>query len=122
MIELLLLLNVCHWVGDYTHASRPWMLAAKKFGRPLAPIAAHALVHAWLVTAVCLFAVDAKAGWIAFYIMLPTHFAIDVLKGRINEWVPAVQNPSGYWHWWVFGADQFAHQAVIILIAYVVTP
>jgi len=44
------------------------------------------------------------------------HFAIDVLKGRVNKWFPLVQNPAAYPHWYVFGVDQFLHTAVIIIL------
>lgn len=121
-IALLLALNACHWIGDYTHASRPWMLAAKKFGKPTGPILIHASVHAALMFLACWALVGFGAGAIAFAIQLPTHFGIDVLKGRMNGWFPSLQNPANYFHWWVFGADQFAHQAVIIWITWATTP
>ena len=90
------------------------MLAAKKFGTPVWPIAVHAGVHAVLMGLTCSAMLGWHQGLMAFAIQLPTHFCIDVLKGRMNKWIPAVQNPASYWHWWLFGADQFAHQAVII--------
>jgi len=93
------------------------MLAAKRLGKPLPPIFHHALAHgvlmglvAWLLFTNVLTAV----GIIVF--QAATHFGIDVLKGRMNVWFPSLQNPANVYHWWVFGADQFLHQAVIITI------
>ncbi len=45
-----------------------------------------------------------------------SHFLIDVLKGRLNGWFPSLQSPANKIHWIVFGADQFAHALVIIII------
>jgi hypothetical protein len=117
IVIALLVLNVCHWIGDFTHASRPWMLAAKRTGTPLLPILSHAVVHTLLMAVACFAIWGADAAIIAAAIQLPTHFAIDVLKGRVNVWFPSVQSSAAYPHWYVFGADQFLHQVVIIFIA-----
>jgi len=50
-----------------------------------------------------------------FFFQLFTHFCIDVLKGKLNVWFPSLSNPANKGHWYVFGADQLAHQIVIIL-------
>ncbi len=55
--------------------------------------------------------------WLALF-QLVTHFAIDVIKGRMNVWYPSLQNPANYFHWWVFGADQMLHVAVILFMHY----
>lgn len=114
-LALLTLLLVCHWIGDFTHASRPWMLAAKSKGAPLLPTLAHAAVHAVLVGIVCAVVVSPVSGAIAFWIQLLWHFVIDVTKGRINVHFAAVKDPTKYPHWYLFGADQFAHQLVLII-------
>ena len=52
--ETLIILFACHWLADYTHLSTAWMLNAKRLGKPLLPIFAHALVHASLMfLAIC---------------------------------------------------------------------
>jgi len=117
---IIVALLVCHWIGDFTHLSRPWMLSAKRFGKPVGPIAVHALVHALLMAMACLVLVNEQAGALAFAIQFPTHLAIDILKGRLNGWFPALQDPTKYPHWYVFGADQFAHCMVILCIAHFV--
>ena len=121
MIAELIILNVCHFAGDYTHLSRPWMLAAKKNGTPLLPILAHASVHGVLMAIAIGAMCGAWFGLLTFAIQVPTHFAIDVAKGRLNTMGGDVANPASYWHWWAFGGDQFLHQLVIILIAYIVS-
>lgn len=114
-LQLLVVLFACHWVGDFTHASRPWMLKAKQFGTPQLPIAAHALVHAALMGLAVLAFLKPQHALVAFVVQFVTHFVIDLLKGRVSAWVPSVRDPKGYPYWYVFGADQFAHAIVIIL-------
>lgn len=117
MITLLILLNVTHWLADYTHLSRPYMLAAKRFGSPVAPIFHHAFIHTILTAIVCSFFADGNTVGVAMLIMLSTHTAIDVWKGKMNVWFPSLTNPANVFHWWVFGLDQLLHQSVIIAIA-----
>ena len=102
MVITLLLLNFCHWAGDYSHFSTPWMLNAKKLGKPLTPILAHAGVHALLFFVCVSMLYDLNAGLLAFAIQLPTHFIIDVWKGRMNGWFEDLQNPANKFHWWIF--------------------
>lgn len=118
MIVTLLLLNLCHWAGDYTHLSTTWMLNAKRLGKPLTPILVHALVHTTLFFTCITFLHGLESGLLAAAIQLPTHFAIDVWKGRMNGWFEQLQNPANKYHWWIFGIDQWLHQAVIITTAY----
>lgn len=118
MITTLIALNVCHWAADYTHLSTAWMLNAKRLGKPLIPILAHAGVHTLLFFLTVLALHGSEKALIAAAIQLPTHFLIDVWKGRMNGWFPEIQSPANKFHWWTFGADQLLHQLVIIVIAY----
>lgn len=126
---LMICYNICHWLADYTHLSTPSMLAAKKIGKPLLPIFMHALVHAFLMNMATLLFIYAikdnipvKTHWhlvavsadTVFILQLLTHFAIDVLKGKLNIWFPALGNPVNKGHWYIFGLDQLGHQIVII--------
>lgn len=117
MIKILLILNLCHWAADYTHLSTKWMLDAKKNGTPLIPIAVHALVHGGLMFS-ALSGLGVANAIILSIFQIITHFGIDVLKGKMNVWFPSLTSPANVYHWWVFGADQYLHQAVIILMAY----
>jgi len=121
MIVLLILLNICHWLADYSHLSTNKMLAAKKTGKPLMPIFQHAYMHATLMTCVLLFYTDARTAVLLWSFQLVTHFTIDVLKGKCNVWFPSVANPADKAHWYIFGFDQLLHQIVIIIMVSIVT-
>lgn len=115
---VLILLNVCHWLGDYTHLSTTEMLQAKRIGKPLLPIFCHAFTHSLLFFLLfCFFVDNASLIGICVLIELISHFGIDVLKGKMNVWFPSLANPVNKLHWYVFGLDQLLHQIVIIIIA-----
>ena len=118
MITTLIALNLLHWAADYTHLSTNWMLSAKRLGKPIFPILAHAGVHAMLMglAILVLHGVDLALQLALF--QLVTHVLIDLLKGRMNGWFPKLQSPANKFHWWVFGADQYLHQLVLIAMAY----
>lgn len=120
IVEVLIALNFCHFLGDYTHLSTNWMLIAKRLGNPLFPILVHALVHSILMFTAVWIILDIYMAIVAFCIQFPTHFFIDVLKGRMNEWFPKLKDPTNKGHWYSFGLDQTAHQMVIILTSYLV--
>jgi hypothetical protein len=96
------------------------MLNAKRFGKPLLPILVHAGVHAILFFIAILALHGFEMALLAAAIQLPTHFAIDVFKGKMNGWFPELQSIENKFHWWVFGADQMLHQWVIIGITSIV--
>ena len=121
MVKLLLLLNLAHWAADYTQLSTSWMLNAKRFGKPLFPILIHATIHSLLVFLIIIVFRDALMAMYLSALQLLTHFIIDTMKGRLNVWFKQLQSPSNRFHWWVFGVDQYLHQVVIILTAYVAT-
>ncbi len=127
--QILIGLFICHWLADYTHLSTGWMLSAKRLGKPLTPIFVHALMHSALMTLFITLYYWVKNdynllgdsyGFIdnLFLIQLITHFAIDVWKGKMNNWFPALQSPANKWHWIVFGFDQLLHALVIIGMSY----
>ena len=115
MITLLILLNICHWLADYSHLSTSWMLNAKRFGTPWLPILGHACVHGILMFfPLCFMLGDTWLVTILVWFQIITHFIIDVMKGKLNVWLPTVSNPANKSHWYIFGADQLCHQIVII--------
>lgn len=120
MVLSLVLLNICHWIADYTWLSTPWMLAAKRIGRPLLPIFCHAFIHAILM-GVVLIILSTENIIFLFLIQVISHFIIDIFKGKINVWFPRVSSPTNVIHWTVFGGDQFLHQLVIIFMAHYAT-
>lgn len=118
-LEILCLLQVTHWIADYTHLSTKWMLDAKRLGKPLAPIFIHASIHMILVQIVLICFIS---DWFLIIelmaLQLFSHWGIDVLKGRLNGWYPTLQSPANKFHWYMFGADQMLHQFVLIIITY----
>ena len=120
MFTTLILFNLCHWAGDFTHLSNAWMLEAKRFGKPILPIAVHAAVHASLFFLVACGLHGFYWGIVALGIQLGSHLLIDIAKGRINYYFPSVRNIDNPYHWWLFGADQFLHQMIIFLIVYLI--
>ena len=115
---ILIGLFFCHFLADYTHLSNAWMLNAKGFGKPLFPIFIHAAMHAMLMSLVLGWFIGFTNDWACLVIFQwATHFLIDVWKGRMNGWFPALQSPANKWHWIMFGFDQFLHAVVIILMA-----
>lgn len=120
---VLILLNITHWAADYTHLSTNTMLAAKRLGKPLLPIFYHAGVHYLLVSIVLapfLLPKNLIMYFLLCFFQLFSHWGIDVLKGRLNAWFPSLQSPANKFHWYIFGADQFLHQVVLITIAFFV--
>lgn len=123
---LLLTLFFCHFLADYTHLSTAWMLNAKRLGKPLFPILAHAGVHSLLMGIALtilgygnLLQFDIVDKLMIFQLF--THFIIDMWKGRMNGWFPSLQSPANKWHWIVFGIDQYFHAVVIILMVYFIS-
>lgn len=119
-MEYLILIGLflCHFLGDFTHLSTKWMLDAKKFGKPLLPILAHAGVHT-LLMGLFLFIINVSNLLFLIGFQLTTHFIIDVLKGKMNKWFPSLLDQTNKWHWVMFGADQFFHTLVIISMLYI---
>lgn len=121
-IGLAAMLMVCHMIGDYSHLSTDNMLAAKKNGYPLAPIAAHAAVHGALMAPFIGYCSSNVILFLSLIIIeIGTHYAIDVTKGWLNVLFPSLANPANRMHWHVFGIDQLLHTLVVLLIAYLAT-
>jgi hypothetical protein len=112
---ILIGLFICHFLADYTHLSTSWMLNAKRLGKPLHPILTHAMVHT-LLMGIFLGCLGISNTLLLMGFQLITHFLIDVWKGRMNGWFPALQSPANKWHWVVFGFDQLLHAIVIIIM------
>lgn len=116
-------LLTAHFLGDFTHASTPRMLAAKRHGMPLLPIAEHAWLHANLVIFVCgccspllpyNFDVMLSRFLACFGLEFVSHLLLDVFKGRLAYWFPRTGEPACKRYWYVFGLDQLAHQLVLV--------
>ncbi|SKA29889.1 Protein of unknown function [Chitinophaga eiseniae] len=110
----LMLLFVAHFLGDYTHLSRPFMLKAKATGSPVLPIALHGAVHGVLMGFITLWFYGTLPALAVFAFQAVTHMIIDILKGRLNVWFPSLRNAANIYHWYVFGFDQLLHATVIV--------
>ena len=117
--KILIVLFICHWLADYTHLSTSWMLNAKRLGTPIFPILIHAIVHATLMflSLNLIFGITGNLLIGLFVFQMLTHFSIDLWKGKMNVWFPALQSPANKWHWIVFGFDQYLHALVIIIMS-----
>lgn len=120
IILTLIVLNICHWLGDFTHLSTNWMLSAKRLGKPIFPILIHALVHSLLFYIAIYIMYNAESAMIGGLVQLTTHSMIDIWKGKMNAWFPKLQDISNKFHWWIFGIDQMLHHFVIILIVFMI--
>jgi len=108
-----------HFLGDFTALATPAMQAAKARGRPVGPIAAHAAVHALLVTLV-VWGVVAPALPVlvtAAALELSSHFFIDWLRGLLSRGRPGLGDPARGQFWVAFGLDQLSHALVLIGVA-----
>jgi hypothetical protein len=117
---LLISLNLAHFLGDFTPLNK-WMLKAKRYGKPVLLVLAHGAVNGTLYLLVALFFVSIETALWVFAIETVTHTLIDVLKGRINQWFPVVEDQTKAIHWAVMGADQLLHQIVLIFIVFLIT-
>ncbi len=118
--QILIILFICHFLGDFSHLATKWMFQAKSFGYPLYPIFVHASVHAILmwVTLRVIFNVESLLSFYLFLFQLITHFTIDVLKGKMNMLFPELQSSNNRGYWVVFGFDQLLHSLVIITMSF----
>lgn len=120
MITLILLLLVCHLLADFSPLSTDWMLRAKSKGSPFFPIAVHAAVHAALMLVVLLFFIPFAFALKLAALQWICHFAIDVWKGKMGVWFPVFVNSANKNFWMLFGFDQFLHQLVILIMAWLI--
>jgi len=118
-IRLLAVLFVAHYLGDYTPLATPRMQRAKAAGRPVGPIAAHALVHATLVGLAVLAIARPEPRMLAAAaaIEFGTHLALDWGRGRMGANRPRLGDPSAQIFWSMLGLDQLIHTLVLIWIA-----
>lgn len=119
---LLACLFLGHFLGDFTPLANGRMQEAKRAGRPLGPIALHALVHTVLVGAAVV--AIARPGWVlvlaASAMEFWSHFALDWVKGVMSARSPALGDPARPAFWRALGLDQLAHALVLVGISWLV--
>lgn len=119
---LLGFLLVGHFLGDFTPLSTERMREAKQTGRPVGPIALHALVHA-VLAGIAVAAVARPLPMLllgAVAIEFWTHLGIDWLRGRLTVRYPAIGDTNERAFWTTLGLDQLAHGLVLVGIAWLV--
>ena len=119
---LLGMLLVGHFLGDFTPLSTERMREAKQTGRPVGPIALHALVHA-VLAGIAVGAIARPLPMLllgAVAIEFWTHLGIDWLRGRLSVRYPAIGDADQRAFWAALGLDQLAHGLVLVGIAYLV--
>lgn len=111
-----------HFLGDFTPLSTSSMRAAKAVGKPLGPIAAHAVVHGILVGIVIgvMAPPTVPVLGIAIAVEFGTHLAIDWVRGILMAANPNLADPSGQGFWTLLGFDQLAHGLVLVGLAFLV--
>ena len=130
---ILIILLVVHWLCDFTPASTPWMLAAKKNGWPIHPIFCHAATHALFTLFIfrvftkayynCLFPLSALPDSVfvsmvcASLFILFTHWFFDIVKGMVARFYPSTGDISQKGFWVMLGLDQLAHTLMLVIIA-----
>ncbi|MFQ5889509.1 MAG: DUF3307 domain-containing protein [Gemmatimonadota bacterium] len=119
---LLLGLLVAHFLGDFTPLATARMQEAKANAGPMSQVAAHAAVHGLLVGLVVALLSVSSWGLIAAAagIEFATHFLIDAARARAGLYVATLRDPARPAFWRVLGADQLAHQLVLVFLAVLV--
>lgn len=118
-VILLVALLTAHFLGDFTPLASPTMQDAKARGAPLAPIGAHAAIHAVLVglavavvvRPIALVIIAASAAEFA------THFGLDWIKGRLAGHRAEISDARRQVYWTLLGVDQLGHALVLVAIA-----
>ena len=119
---LLAFLFVGHFLGDFTPLASARMQEAKLKGKPLGPIALHALVHALLV-GIATVAIARPLPMIALgavTIEFWTHLGLDWFRGKLGARRPALHDTGQPVFWTALGLDQLAHALVLVGIAVLV--
>jgi len=116
---LMAALLVAHFLGDFTPLATARMQQAKSLGRPVGPIAVHAMVHAVLVAVAVALAASPglRVVGAAAAIEFGTHLAIDWTRGRLGARIPALSDSGDQEFWTALGLDQLAHGLVLVAIA-----
>ena len=115
---LFALLFVAHYAGDFSPLITRQMREAKSGSRGPGLIAAHAGVHAVLVSAaVWLVTRSLSLALLAAGIEFVTHFAFDFTKMKLGRRFEILRDPGRDPYWYLFGADQLAHALVLVAIA-----
>ncbi len=121
-VWVLVSLLTAHYLGDFTPLLTDRMLAAKREGRPVGPIALHGAIHG-VLAAVAIAVVASpppRTLGTGAAIVLVSHFAIDLGRAQFSARFPALRDSGRGAFWSALGFDQFLHGLVLIAVAAVV--
>jgi hypothetical protein len=110
MLSLFIKLILAHLIGDFLLQPEKWAKHKAKHKLGSKYLYWHLLVHAIALLVVLQFNVEY---WLAFCIIISSHFFIDVAKAQFKT----KKNSR-----WLFAIDQLAHLIVIALVVEVYTP
>lgn len=115
-------LFTAHYLGDFTPLLTERMLAAKREGRPVGPMALHGIVHGALAAIAVGVTASPRLGTLglAAAIVLASHFAMDLGRARLSARFPALRDSTRRAFWVSLGFDQLVHGLVLIWVATVV--
>jgi hypothetical protein len=109
---VLLVMTLKHFVADFVLQTN-WIAHGKNRSEGwLAPLAVHALCHAFLTLAIALL-VAPRLWWLAFVDFI-AHATIDRGKTIIGQRGGWGVNEARFW--WLLGSDQLLHQATNVAI------
>ena len=122
VVWLLGCLFTAHYLGDFTPLLNKRMLAAKRNGRPVGPIALHGAIHGALAAGAVGLAASPPIDvlGLAAAIVLVSHFAIDLGRAQLSARFSALRDPGRGVFWSALGFDQLLHGLVLIGVATVV--
>lgn len=111
-------LLLSHFFFDYGKLITPSMVAAKSKGRPIGPIAKHALFHTIGVFLVLLLnGIPIIPNILLCFFEFITHLLIDISKGKVETRFPKLKDPKNPWTWHLFQCDQLLHVTVMYIIS-----
>lgn len=105
-----------HYVADFLLQTN-WIARGKEAAHGwLAPLSAHAAVHAAFTAAIFAWAAPAHI-WLAA-VDFVVHFAIDKAKSDVSR--PFKLDPKEGLFWWLLGLDQLLHYATHLVFVLVI--
>ncbi len=122
VVWLLVGLFAAHYLGDFTPLLTERMLAAKREGRPVGPVALHGTIHGALAAGAIGITAAPPLGVLGLgaAIVLVSHFAIDLGRAQFSARYAALRDSGHRAFWGALGFDQLLHGLVLIAVAAVV--
>ncbi|MDX1270504.1 DUF3307 domain-containing protein [Bizionia paragorgiae] len=111
MLFFFLILVLAHCLGDFVFQPTKWVKHKRKKKYKSKYVYYHILIHFLALTLVL--QADFRSYWLAFLIIIPTHYAIDLVKLQLQTKKNARV---------LFAADQIAHLIVLAVVTAIYYP